>query len=82
MKVADMHCDTISELYKNHLEGGGASILENDLMLDLKKMRAGDYGIQNFALYTNLERAGGRPFEYCMELLDTFYTEMEAHQDE
>ena len=50
MKVADMHCDTISELYKNHLEGGGASILENDLMLDLKKMRAGDYGIQNFAL--------------------------------
>lgn len=24
MKVVDMHCDTISELYKNHMEGGSA----------------------------------------------------------
>lgn len=82
MKVADMHCDTISELYKSHREGGGASILENNLMIDLTKMKAGDYGLQNFALYTNLERANGRPFEYCMELLDAFYTELEAYRDE
>lgn len=82
MKVVDMHCDTISELYKNHREGGCASILENSLMLDLKKMKAGDYGLQSFALYTNLEGAKGRPFAYCMELLDTFYTELEAHEDE
>lgn len=81
MKVVDMHCDTISELYKDHKTGGTSSILENSLMVDLKKMQAGDYGLQNFALYTNLERAGDRPFEYCMELLDTFYTEMEAHKD-
>lgn len=82
MKVVDMHCDTISELYKDHKKGGSASIVENSLMMDLKKMKAGDYGLQNFALYTNLERAKGRPFEYCMELLDTFYTELEAHGDE
>lgn len=81
MKVIDMHCDTISELYKDHQQGGNASILENALMIDLMKMRAGDYGLQNFALYVNLERAEGRPFEYCMGVLDTFYTEMEAHQD-
>lgn len=81
MKVVDMHCDTISELYKDHKGGGSRSILENDLMIDLKKMRRGDYGLQNFALYTNLERARERPFEYCMELLDTFYTEMEACAD-
>lgn len=79
MKVIDMHCDTISELYKDHVRGGSASILENAMMIDLKKMQKGDYGLQNFALFTNLERAEGKPFEYCMKLLDTFYTEMEAH---
>lgn len=81
MKVIDMHCDTISELYKDHVMGGSASILENAMMIDLKKMQKGDYGLQNFALFTNLERAEGKPFEYCMKLLDTFYTEMEAHSD-
>lgn len=81
MKVVDMHCDTIWELYRDHKKGGNASILENQLMIDLKKMEAGDYGLQNFALYVNLEEAGERPFEYCMELLDTFYMEMEAHED-
>ena len=81
MKVADMHCDTISELYKNRIKGREGTILENGLMVDLKKMAAGDYLLQNFALYVNLERDGDRPFEYCMELLDTFYQELEAHKD-
>ena len=81
MKVVDMHCDTIAEIFKDHERGGRQSILENRLMLDLRKMQAGDYGLQNFALYVNLEQAKGRPFEFCMELLDTFYQEMEAHED-
>lgn len=81
MKVVDMHCDTIAKIYKDHKRGTGGSILKNQLMVDLMKMQDGDYGLQNFALYTNLERAQGRPFEYCMELLDTFYTEMETHED-
>lgn len=81
MKVVDMHCDTISELYRHHVEGGRDSILDNSMMVDLRKMQAGDYGLQNFALFTNLDRAQGKPFEYCMKLLDTFYNEMEAHKD-
>ena len=64
MKVVDMHCDTIAEIYKDHKKGGRQSILENQMMLDLKKMQAGDYGLQNFALYVNLEQAKGRPFEF------------------
>lgn len=81
MKVVDMHCDTIAEIYKDHRRGGCMSVRKNQLMVDLEKMAAGDYGLQNFALYTDLEEVKGRPFEYCMELLDTFYTEMEAHED-
>ncbi|MEG0215148.1 MAG: dipeptidase [Hungatella sp.] len=80
MRVVDMHCDTIAELYENHKAGGSASISSNDLHLDLQKMSAGDYLLQNFALFTYLE-GEDRPFEYAMKLVDTFYTELEAHQD-
>lgn len=80
MKVADMHCDTIAELYYDHRDGGDASILENRLHIDLKRMKQGDYLLQNFALFTHLGREA-KPFEHTMKLLDTFYTELEAHQD-
>ncbi len=81
MKVIDMHCDTVLRLYNRQEAGEQGSLLENDLMIDLNKMKAGDYGIQNFALFVNLERAGERPFEYCMKLLDCFYREMDANRD-
>ena len=81
MKVVDMHCDTIAELYYDHCKGGSASILENSLQIDLNKMQKGDYLLQNFALYVHLGRTE-RPFEFAMKLLDTFYTEMEAHGDQ
>lgn len=80
MKVVDMHCDTIAELYYDHCKGGSASILENQLHIDLNKMQKGDYLLQNFALFVHLGRTE-RPFEYAMKLVDTFYTEMEAHKD-
>lgn len=34
MKVVDMHCDTLYEMEKNHL-----SLSENNLNIDLKKMK-------------------------------------------
>ncbi len=80
MKVADMHCDTIWELYNSRMNGGTASILENTLHMDLQKMERGDYLIQNFALFAHLGQTE-RPFEYAMQLADLFFTELEAHQD-
>ena len=38
MKVIDMHCDTIGELYEAEQRGESGSLLENGLHLDLKKM--------------------------------------------
>ena len=49
MKVVDMHCDTVLRIYD---EGG--SLLENDFNIDLKKMLKGDYLLQNFAMFVNL----------------------------
>lgn len=81
MDIADMHCDTISELYAKRKEGGNAFLKENDLHIDLKRMRQGGYFLQNFALYTNLAREK-KPLEHCLKLLDLFYTEIEANRDQ
>lgn len=80
MKVVDMHCDTIAELYYRREAGKASSILKNDCHIDLERMIKGDYLLQNFALFTDLKERE-KPFEYCMKLLDLFYTEMEKHQD-
>ena len=81
MKVVDMHCDTIGEILKDHQNGGNMSILENSLHIDLQKMKKGDYLLQNFGLFVHLE-SHANPFEYAMKLVDTFYTELEAHKDQ
>ncbi len=80
MKVIDMHCDTIAELYYRREAAKAFSISENDCHIDLKRMKQGDYCLQNFALFTSLDRHE-RPFEYCMKLVDLFYTEMEQYGD-
>ena len=38
MKVLDMHCDTIGELYGQEKAGVSQGILRNSLMVDLEKM--------------------------------------------
>ncbi len=80
MKVVDMHCDTIGEIYERRKGGETISLRDNNLHLDLTRMKAGDYLLQNFGLFTHLGREK-RPFEYAMALLDTFYTEIEANSD-
>lgn len=80
MKVVDMHCDTISELYERRKKGVRENILSNSLHVDLERMEKGDYLLQNFALYTHLERQK-EPFAYAMSLVDLFYEELEAYPE-
>lgn len=80
MKVVDMHCDTIGELFDSQINGEGGTILENRFHMDLQKMEKGDYLLQNFALFVHLGRTD-RPFEQAMKMADLFFTEMEAHPD-
>lgn len=81
MKVADMHCDTISELYNHQQNGEKVSIGENEGHVDLKKMRRGEYLLQNFALFVHLKRTQ-EPFAYAMKLVDAFYREIEAYPEQ
>lgn len=71
MKVADMHCDTIAKLVK-HPEW---SLSENGLHINLDKMQAGDYLLQNFALFV-YTKSGRDPFEEAMEMADCFEMQM------
>ena len=43
MKVVDMHCDTISEIYERRKKGENLDLRKNGLHLDLEKMKKGDY---------------------------------------
>lgn len=79
MKVVDMHCDTIAELYAKE----SAGILRNDLNVDLEKMTEGDYGLQNFAIFAHMKNLEGKmPLsEYAFRLADLFMTEMRQYPD-
>lgn len=71
MKVVDMHCDTISIIAKNRKAGRETSLNENNLHVDINKMKKSMYALQNFALFIDLKETQD-PFLSCMEMLDCF----------
>ena len=80
IQAADMHCDTISELFERQRKGEPGNLFCNDGHIDLQKMKKGNYILQNFALYTHLKRES-TPFAYAMELVDAFYEELRPYSD-
>ena len=70
MKVVDMHCDTIGELWKAEKAGKPISLRSNSLHIDLEKMQKGDYLLQNFAMFVFL----GREKDPLVNVLETFTT--------
>lgn len=81
MKVVDMHCDTISELYYGRQIGKTQDLRENTLHIDLRKMKRGDYLLQNFAMFVDMGRVQ-EPFEHVVSLMDLFYQEMEKNKND
>lgn len=74
IRIADMHCDTISAL------GEQEKLRENDHQIDLKRMAERGYLLQNFAAYVDL---GDTPdgWERGNALIERFYREMEENKD-
>lgn len=50
MKVADMHCDTIAEIYAKRQAGEECGILKNNLHIDLEKMERGIMPYRSFRI--------------------------------
>ena len=80
MRVADMHCDTLSLLLKKERKGQRSSIRENEGMVSLEKMRQGEYGLQTFAAFIYAPDTENALEEALMQI-DLFERQMEANQD-
>lgn len=80
MRIIDMHCDTISEILERRKKGQELSLRNNNLMIDLNRMKQGNYSVQNFALFVEQEK-GVSSFDKVKELLAVFQGEMKANRD-
>ena len=83
MKVFDLHCDTLSELRYAEKAGAPKSFAENDLHIDLQKLKKGDYMLQCFAAFVNLgdKTPGADPLVTALEEIDVFKRMMERYSD-
>lgn len=80
MRVIDMHCDTIYEILERRKRGERTSLRENDLMIDLIRLKKGGYSVQNFAMYVE-KKEGESSFSKVKELLSVFKEEMSKNED-
>lgn len=80
MRVVDMHCDTILELLSRDLKGKEASLFSNDLSIDLKKMKKGNYLLQNFALFTD-QKELAIPEQQTSVCMMKYCTQMDKYAD-
>lgn len=80
MKVVDMHCDTIMKIFDSEQAGESEGLEKNSFQLDKNKLLAGDYLLQNFAMYIDKEGVDD-PYRYCLAMIDCFYQEMELNKD-
>lgn len=77
MRPIDMHCDTILKLMNDKDNLG---LYENDLSIDIKKLKKGNSLAQFFAMWVDLEKEIN-PLERCLEMIDKFYIEIEKNSD-
>ncbi len=74
MKYVDMHCDTLTALYKVN-----GDLLHNPFHVDLTKMKQGECLLQNFAIFTNIVKEDS---SFTWKVIDFYDEQMELHQDQ
>lgn len=80
MRVVDMHCDTISVLWERREEGEKVSLQENNLHVDLKRLRESGYLLQNFALFVDRGKCT-HPWEKVCQLHRLYQEELSKNAD-
>ena len=78
MKVIDLHCDTLHEMRLAKKRGEELDLGRNSLQIDLEKLEAGDYLLQCFALFNNLE-SGDDPLVGTMEMIERFQSFLQKY---
>lgn len=80
MRVVDMHCDTIGEIYENRLLGNKYELKENNLHVDINKLIKGEYLLQNFAMFIDIKKYKN-PYKTLQEMIQVYYEELEENRD-
>ena len=77
MQIIDLHCDTILHL----VDQPQLRLFDNNLSIDIKKLKRGNSIAQFFALYIDLAEQKN-PLQRCLSMVDLFYREIqENHKD-
>ncbi|GAB6098577.1 dipeptidase [Halanaerocella petrolearia] len=82
MNLIDFHCDTVSKIFDSREE---ISLKENDLHIDLHKLKKANSLAQFFALYIDLAAeptAEEDKLEESLAMLDKFYQLLETNKEE
>lgn len=80
MKVIDMHCDTITELWGKQENGIQVGLRHNDQMIDIERLTKGGYVLQNFAIFVE-QQVGVSSFEKAQQIRSVFEREMNQNGD-
>ncbi|MGJ0847589.1 dipeptidase [Tissierella praeacuta] len=75
MRPIDMHCDTILKLMDDKEELG---LYENDLSIDIKKLKKAKSLAQFFAMWVDFKEEIN-PLERCLEMIDKFHIEIDKN---
>lgn len=78
MKIVDMHCDTISQIYKKRQQGFSSGLYHNNFQLDLVRMKKSNYLLQNFAVFVDLSETDSA-YESAKNQISVFYKELEKN---
>lgn len=78
--IIDMHCDTISGIWKGMQGGEDRELLCNSGHLDLQRLRSSGYLLQNFALFVNCGKIVD-PWETVLELLMIYQEELKKNEE-
>lgn len=81
LQIADMHCDTISEILKYRRLGEDCSLRGNSLHVDLQRMLQSGYLIQNFALFVHSRKCEKTPWDEVCALYEVYRQELTANED-
>lgn len=81
MQVIDMHCDTIIRMLESRDAGETVNLDKNNFSIDIKKLQAGKYMLQNFAIFTPLKKVEN-PVLHCQRGIDCYYQELEKNRNQ
>ncbi|MDH6365752.1 membrane dipeptidase [Enterococcus sp. PF1-24] len=80
MKIVDLHCDTIWQIYESQKQGKPQTLRKNTFQLDQTKMQQGNYLLQNFAIFMDIEKVTD-PYQEAIGMINCFYQELADNRD-